>query len=47
MRNLDANVKFRGSPALFAANAKKKSKDSKLYSVHNGSIYSASRIENT
>ena len=39
------NVKFRGPFALFAVDAKK-SNDSKLYNVHNGSIYSASRIEN-
>ena len=39
------NVKFRGPLALFVTNAKK-SNDSKLYSVHNGSIYGASRIEN-
>ena len=39
------NVKFRDPLALFAANAKK-SNNSKLYSVHSGSIYNASRIEN-
>ena len=36
-------MKFKGSLALFAADAN----DSKLYSVHSGSIYGASRIENT
>ena len=40
------NVKFRGPLPLFAVDAKK-SNNSKLYSVHNGSIYGASRIENT
>ena len=39
------NIKFRGPLALFAGDAKK-SNDSMLYSVYNGSIYSASRIEN-
>ena len=38
-------MNFRGPLAFFAANAKK-SNDSKLYNVHNGSIYGASRIEN-
>ena len=36
---------IRGLLPLFVADAKK-SNDSKLYSVHNGSIYGASRIEN-
>ena len=45
MRNLDAKCEVQGLLALFAANAKK-SNNSKLYSVHNGSIYDASRIEN-
>ena len=40
------NVKFRGPLALLQL-MQKKSNDSKLYSVHNGSIYGASRIENT
>ena len=40
------NVNFKDPLAPFAADAKK-SNDSKLYSVHNGSIYGASRIENT
>ena len=40
------NVKFSGPPTLFAIDAKK-SNDSKFYSVHNGSIYGAFRIENT
>ena len=39
------NMKFRDPLALFATDAKK-SNDSKLYSVHSGSIYGASRIEN-
>ena len=38
-------VKFRSLLALFASDAKK-SKDAKLYNVHSGSIYGASRIEN-
>ena len=40
------NVKFRGPFALFVVDAKKPN-DSKFYSVHNGSIYGAFRIENT
>ena len=39
------NEKFRGRLVLFAADVKK-SNDSKLYIVHNGSMYNASRIEN-
>ena len=40
------NVKFRCPLALFGAD-EKKSNDSKFYSVHSGSVYGASRIENT
>ena len=40
------NVKFRCALALSIADAKK-SNHSKLYSIHNGSIYGASRIGNT
>ena len=40
------NVKFKGPLALFAADEKKKSNNSKVYSVHNGSICGASKIEN-
>ena len=40
------NVKVRCSLTLFAADTKKLN-DSKLYNVHNDSIYTASRIENT
>ena len=39
------NVKFRCVVALFATD-EKKSNHFKLYSVHNGSIYGASRIIN-
>ena len=39
------NVKFRCAFALFAPNAKK-SNNSKLYSIYNDSMYSASRIVN-
>ena len=39
------DVKFRCAPALFVADAKKKHYE--LCSVHNGSIYGASRIGNT
>ena len=42
VRNLDAKCEVQGPLALFAADAN----DSNLYSVHNGTIYGASRIKN-
>ena len=41
------NVKFICILALSAVDAKKESNHSKLYSIHNGSIYTASRTVNT
>ena len=47
MRNLDAKCEIQRSAYIFCSGCKKNSNNSKLYNVHNGSIYGASRIGNT